>query len=734
MEYMKLNISLFRCHDKKVGGSMYDFSHMDHAFNTETNDDTAKDPLIKNVLGENLYSSFQTLFGYHEENTKSRMSATVRTREEAVNPCERIVSTFEVTFNPEYVWLWCLSLAVIGVLLLIIVFIIMPKIKRRLTELKGKSKENEMPNDVKEQMGVIETISTVNIVPVNSSISIVPLNSSVSVEENSTKSKLESSKSSKPIKVYYKPYTGKRPTLSETDIHTVLEETTGKLISKLDRLLLKGASSLDQTQSSIATPRLARHTLVRRQRVGSSPILLPGQSDESVGNTVGKSKSWKEFNAFHNDMQINRTKDFNFPMDALDVSSQKLVQYFHRVCPIDENILEATSLISSYALFLLKSELENMTGQSSSMYRFLKFLPTGSNKYGTKVSRINSLDFLMVVQLPFKVEEMYFESKSSPQISPGMIVLSCDKDSTRKASERSGLTQCEIDGNVVQCISAKRFLQGAEELVVSCLQNLYTRIRSDMDKLPITIKRSPTANLQVTIDSRAIVGLGEPEIKVNIVPVVSLVTGSLYQTPVLFATPRCEENELKPSSENKALCHDCFWKVLCEDFEWIFIDHINRLQSEHGNMCHEMCLMILKALLTDCGRKNLLDRGMFQSRHISTVLYLLLLESEPEQWAFNKLADRFSDILHFLQEAYKTGLLPAFFFNNQHLANKMAAVAGNPVLMRKGQLNLLADVRRDSLEKCLVYMKDRIREAGLTDCVKEEYSPDMWEYEFFLFN
>lgn len=72
--------------------------------------------------------------------------------------------------------------------------------------------------------------------------------------------------------------------------------------------------------------------------------------------------------------------------------------------------------------------------------------------------------------------------------------------------------------------------------------------------------------------------------------------------------------------------------------------------------------------------------------------------------------------------------------NNPHLIKKMPCVAGNSLLTSKKQQNLLSDMTQEGLNKCLEYLKDRLREVGLADCVKEEYSPDMWEYEFFLFN
>jgi len=716
MEYLKLNITLLKCASNTT---VFDeVSSEDITYNTDETTE-ARDPLIKNVLGENLFSSLQSLFQLDQELESVEDLPQVRTRFEGTpekQECDYIVSTHEFSFTLFTLLMVCLSLTTACICILSVKFL-WKQWKRGIVICQGSKPKQSIPR--------IRPLVTLKPVTDGNT----PTNPTV---ESSGKNVVN-------VNLHYsvcKTCPGKR---SDTDLLKFLEDTTSKLFSKLDRLLLKGATSTDQTQSTFATPRLARRSLVRRQRVGSSPMLTSGAStDDQDHNTEEKSKTWSQFKQFAQSMGWNTLRKFEVDESSLNRSSQKLLQYYHRMTTLSMDNLQATALVVNYTLYLIKTELENMNGHNTNVCRFLNFIPIGSNKYGTKVSRVNACEFFMVLQLPFPVKGAIHElSDERNQIPAGMFAMYIDNQQTETGSEKKMLVSCDIGNEKLQCVSSVQFFKTAEDLIDSCLFNLHARLRSAMDKLPFTVKRAQTSLLQLILDSKAIVGLGEPEVKVSLIPVVAIVTEGMYQSPVLFATPRMDEGEPKwpAGTSSNVINPNTLWSLRYNDYEETFLNGLDRKFKESGiEPCHSVCLIILKALLTACDRRNLLDRGMLPSYHIETVMKFLLLESEPEQWTFDQLADRFSDIIHFLEEAYTNGRLPAFFMNNQHLNKKMGQVGTNPLLTRKRQQNLLAESSRERLEKCLSYMKERIREVGLVDCVREEYSPDMWEYEFFLFN
>ncbi|XP_052794094.1 uncharacterized protein LOC128227512 [Mya arenaria] len=724
MDYIKFNLTLFRCEDS---------SKLEISPTLETSKDdvvtvvSSEAHVIKNVLGDDLYSSLRTFFRFEGQNeAESDFEPEIEDIQQnhvelQKDPCSDIISSVELYLT------WNTVIVIISVLIGLVFFVLLACQSRRIF----KALISRYKHSSQVEYTDINQDSTVFVSNDHEGLQTCDLASSLAQQTDDIHKAAG-------VKLFYQPYIRPKTGLVETDLSKFLEETTAKLFSKLDRLLLKGGTA-DQTQSALATPRLARRTLVRRQRVGSSPMLSNTATlQENDSGTGQRSKTWQQFRMFESLMGWNLSRQFSFDETNSGRSSMKLMQFFQRISSLTEDHIRASSLVVNYVLYLVKCELENIGAIHSDVYRFVKFIPSGSTKYGTKVSRVNTCDFLMLLQSPLKLDGAIHEVNCDHQlVPPGMVVITLDKDATVKGSQRDMVIHCDINGDTLQCLSSKHLLKFSEEVIDICIQNLYTRWRSDMDKLPFTVKRSTTAQLQLSIDTRAIVGLGEAEVKVDLIPVVAMATEGPLQSPLLYGTPRMEDSEPKtPLGSNSGFVNpNCLWKVRYDDFDSAFAVAVDRRNAESYNQsCNKVCLMIVKAILTACDRKNLLDRGIFPSYHVETVMNFLLSESEPFQWAPDCLADRFSDTVHFLQQSYTNGRLPAFFMNNQHLNKKMPQVGGNKLLTRRRQHNLLAETSCEGREKCLVYMKERIREVGLTDCLNEEYSPDMWEYEFFLFN
>ncbi|XP_060564308.1 uncharacterized protein LOC132723575 [Ruditapes philippinarum] len=726
-EYLKVNVSIYKCEIYERSAKYKEATQNSFQHESMTQTDTSKPPLLKNVLGENLFSSLQGLLGLNKNEGDSSSIAS-----ETADPCY-VIESVEVQVSVAEICLWALLLFVTTLLIIFAIVLVrkcVSVIKCRLKirrEKKVKEKVKDIVTEVnkevvKEKERDDSDAEVTNLVDDN--------------DDHDVNKEIEKTKS-KGVYLSYQSRVFNDAAVGSSNLITFLDHTTDKLFKKLDKLLLRGlADGQSLSQTCPATPRLARRNFNRRPRIGSSPMLQSLTDAATDDNSESKEsaeqeRAWQEYKTFSESLQ------WKFPFvnvtdsSSLNRPSQKLLAYFHRVCPIPRNMWKTSCLVTDYVLFLISQELDTI--ESKAGYRFIQFVGEGSCRNGTKVARPNHVDILMVVQPPVVPDLVFGNSENG--IPPGMVAVSVN--STKySAYDKKIVSNLEIDGSYKPCLSAKDFSQASEWLIEESLHSLYTKSRSAMDRLPFQVKGAPTATLTLNIKTRALVGFGDTDIKVQITPVLPLPMNGWYQMPMLYATPTDASYEYKQRSDRKQPVNpDLLWQIRTSEFETVFSLGINSMMRHAKvNSCHVVCLMVLKSLLTGCSKNNLLDRGVLPSNHISTVLNFLLLESAPSQWTFEKLGDRFSDAIHFLRSAYNCNRLPHFFVNNPHLISKMPSVAENKMLAQTRQKNLLADIKSENLEKRLEYLETCLRETGLADCVKEEFSNDMWEFEFFLFN
>ena len=529
--------------------------------------------------------------------------------------------------------------------------------------------------------------------------------------------------------------------IKSLDTSEFLRNATDKLYSELDKLLLKNVNDRSTTQLALSTPRLARRA-DRRGRVGSSPSLPVADQqttldDSQTVDTKEKIQAWNELKIFGREMNWLEPHTLNIDETKLGRSGLRLLHYFHRVCPIKSDQWDASVLLSNFTLLLLKKELEGLTSKIG--YKCTLLNATGSAKNGTRVCKPNQFDVFMEMQPPNDIVPIsVIEKSKSESIPPGRFLLTCQlrKRSVHVSSTMisKAMKKIELEGVVPQfCLSSKEMARSAEELIENCLQTLYSK---HVDRLPFQIKRAVVPNLVLSLDTKNLVGIGIPEIKINLIPVILLPFEGWYQPVKIYASPLMEMHEYKHRPENpNVICPDYFWHVAFGDVNEMFQMGIqNRMRYAGIHSCHLLCLMILKSLLTGGVKSSLLDRGEYQTLHISTCLNFLLLESQPEQWRFDQLVHRFSDCVHFLRDSFTNGRLPNFFINNPYFIEKMPFIRTLPLLIRKRQENLLSDMRAEALEKCVRFLDESLRESGLAECVQPDYSHDIWEYEFFVFN
>ncbi|PVD19504.1 hypothetical protein C0Q70_19993 [Pomacea canaliculata] len=203
------------------------------------------------------------------------------------------------------------------------------------------------------------------------------------------------------------------------------------------------------------------------------------------------------------------------------------------------------------------------------------------------------------------------------------------------------------------------------------------------------------------------------------------------------SSTQATSNRVRPSimrDRSQGISADLQWQLSNTNVVSSFMSFADRkLKACSIEGCHVMCQQILRALFSHSGKDTLLRSGEVHPHVLDSVVCFLLLESHPGAWELSCLPDRLSDCILFLKAALRNEWMPDFVLHNLHLQKQMPALKLLPLLTSKRQENLLASLQSEDIESMLAFIDARLQETGLKQCMKDDYSEEMWEYEFFIF-
>jgi hypothetical protein len=357
---------------------------------------------------------------------------------------------------------------------------------------------------------------------------------------------------------------------------------------------------------------------------------------------------------------------------------------------------------------------------------------------GTKVGAANQYDFSFVFQCTEFELSSAVDHGINSQIPPGKLVLMVVENESHDIPSRLLKSFQEKI-----CISPQEFLNSVCEVIDIALQRLYKEGRPVIDRLPFRIQRATSPGIQLSIDTRNVVGFHNNEIRVQLIPSLLLSCNKWIDPINIYAVPSWSNVDIKrkmaprdryATQPIQATPHDLFWNMSFGDLEHLFLNKMDQKCYYRGMFgCHKIVIQILKFLFASQSRKALLSRGELTSYMIETVISYMLVESRADQWEVDKLSDRVSDAILFLKRALENERLPNFYVNNPHLADESEFLKQIKLLSPGRQENLLGDISSDTVGKMLNFIDSRLAEHNLTDCVTAEYSEDMWEYEYFVY-
>ncbi|XP_071096978.1 uncharacterized protein [Haliotis cracherodii] len=548
--------------------------------------------------------------------------------------------------------------------------------------------------------------------------------------------------------------------VNKTDTKCFLSSTVDKFLCELDKALGISSESFSNQPmsmtpnlatsassgaiSNLVSPRLGRRSTWRRPRQGSPSLPLGDLSLMGDDQTTKDKHAWHEVERMNTRLGWSSLKTDDIDFGNIENRNLRDVLTFHiRNCPVTTEQWFAASMIVNYTLLMLEKELHK--APSSSSFRFVEFKGIGSVAKGLKISKANQFDTAMIIQPSECVLNNVLYHNVSEDIPSGKVLLSV-KDMKQEKKQKQYTKRASVSDSIGTYLLPKEILTLCKELVDQAIQRLMNSNKSLLDRLPFSIRTAADGDLQLILDTRMLhgLGLGIPEIGIRLCPAIPLMNTSLSLLPTVYAvTPWVVKQQVRrPSSSSmrifrdrvESLDPDLMWNLSFCDLESSYLAAMDqKLQLAGITGCHKICLRIMKALFTSGYKTSLLSRGEIQSYQLETILFFLLLESAPCNWTMEKLADRVSDCVHFLRSALQSMWLPSFFVNNPHLEKQMPALKLYPLLTGGRQDNLLANMKQETVEKVISFIEQRLQEVGLQGCIKEEYSLEMWEYEFFIF-
>ncbi|XP_061172243.1 uncharacterized protein LOC133181700 [Saccostrea echinata] len=522
------------------------------------------------------------------------------------------------------------------------------------------------------------------------------------------------------------------------DLPSFLRRTVDCLFQELDKLLIgrnptQHEGPLHSTVTS--SVRLPRRPVPRATgRQNSSPS-LSSQNNEDDTEAVA-------YREFLKDIVYNSicTQMIDLPdsvRQSLLGNSKKWMDFYLNRCMVSFEEVCVSNLIVKYTIHLLDKILKTMKPYNG--IRYIHCCPTGSMLKGTKVGAANQSDYFFVFQCTqFGLSSAVDHSVNS-DIPPGKLVLIVAESGDNEDDPSKLLKQFQSRN----CISPQEFLNSVCELTDIAVQKLYKEGRPMIDRLPFRIQRITSPGLNLSLDTRNVMGFRNPDIRIQLIPSLLLSSNKWINPVNLYAVPSWSNVDFKrkvtprdrySTQPIQTTTHDLFWSMSFGELEHLFFNKVDQKCYYHGVFgCHRIVIQILKFLFSPQSKKTLLSRGEVTSYMIETIVSYMLVESKADQWGIDSLSDRVSDAINFLRRALQNGRLPSFFINNPHLAGESEFLKQIKLLSPGRQENLLGNVSTDTLGKMLNFVNSRLAEYDLENCVKSEYSDDMWEYEYFVY-
>lgn len=712
---------------------------------TSMDEEPPDDSYVGDSFSAVLESAFPWLLNWN--NNRERDTAMSVDKEE-LDGCENVLN---VSYMASFFSIFLCSMCIAVFLTFTLLLLFMKKRKQYCGEkivklAENNSKDNEKTFNVTNNDAVPrqQEIGKTD----NSELKVQNIDTVQSVNEYTQQSRL------KPILLPF--YSSSRKlspmqVVSRPNVVELFSCTVNHFLMELDHILGMTAAfseSSETSPESLPPPRTQHKGSMKRPKwrmPTSRPLLAVG-----TVSTKAEIQMWQKVVDMELKMRWNKTAP---ELDVSAVQDRRLstvLQFYQQACPVKPEQWSAATLIINYVLTLLQNELVFGCVEEDQPIKIVDFCSFGSAANGTCIGKANRFNVMLFLHLNDSLDLMVFHYGMHEDIPAGKLLLGVKEQASgsRSAVHRLLVRDC-VGGSFGHFLSQKEVIQATQSLVVNAVERLKSKNLSAIEWLPLKIYLAPYEDLVLCIETKILNGndLGMAQILVHLTPAICVTPHECDPLPVLYAVPQmaslkgsstqATSNRVRPSimrDRSQGISGDLQWQLSNTNVVSSFMSFADRkLKACSIEGCHVMCQQILRALFSHSGKDTLLRSGEVHPHVLDSVVCFLLLESHPGAWELSCLPDRLSDCILFLKAALRNEWMPDFVLHNLHLQKQMPALKLLPLLTSKRQENLLASLQSEDIESMLAFIDARLQETGLKQCMKDDYSEEMWEYEFFIF-
>lgn len=540
--------------------------------------------------------------------------------------------------------------------------------------------------------------------------------------------------------------------IDKGDAGRFLKQTLDLLNTGLNRVLWK-TSSMAGSGSVVASPTLSRRWssnlgsrsssttvslgLRRRGQSATNLSLMTEEEPTSLDGWDDFEESFMKFGWRQSRIpRISRSK-------VGGESLQQLMSFLEGSLSTDGSHWRASCMVVTYLLKLVEKELQRLPNAASLGLKFINFKPIGSSVKGTKTGAPDTFDVLMVLQPTCSSLQEALIGQKHEGLASGKTVLVL-ADTTLGISKRF-VKEIRLQETKKSCMLTRQTCFTAHGLLDGAMAEVASRSRKLSERLPyriLKIESKPTFS-RLLLDTKPIknIGFDVGEICINIFPAVCIADGGLQRLP-LFAVPDWDyrlgasSRSVSVPKRNNGIESEFQWAFCTTALEEAYLSVIKqRMRLSAVDSCHLTCLHLLKMItqVTDSDAADSSSNAYISGYWLETVINYLLLESSPEMWSFDRLTSRLSDAIIFFKRAVQNQRLPHFFIGNPHLLKQFPYLKMFPWLAGEKQVNLMSSLSEANSEMILKQIEEQILKFPARHVLTQDYSAEMWEYEFFCF-
>lgn len=394
-------------------------------------------------------------------------------------------------------------------------------------------------------------------------------------------------------------------------------------------------------------------------------------------------------------------------------ASRLLLEYYYHFGHIPEDEMQAACDFVMKIIQNLEKSIKADLKEGDPVVK--KFFRSGSTAEGLKVCSPNEFDIMIPVEIS-QTDPGSYSVICEPDFPLGYAI--CKINSTEPFSPK--LRKCVIENRLFgQVLSPQKL---AFSWFLGLVQRAINKQKSENPSVRLKVRRKgPALMLEIQSNVPGIPGNIDVDLVLAIETtnekVPRLVVAKASSLEAYYKTKLQEKGlETKERVHLKDEDLKCFWRISYSVQEKRYLEIIKEQQIAQRSTegCQIICLKILKTVRE---REVLKKSDSVMGQKLNTYLlktclyHVLATKSSPENWSYERLAERYLDVFNFFLSCLVGDMLPHFFYESKYDLEKIfPRMIWNTSENRVNLLNELHSTLRDQIYTRMKQICDSFKE------------------------